>query len=1169
MKKQIFTKGKIKIGILFFAILLMVAGFSGYKNIVVIKNYFQNTKVFAAVGEGVYRPNILPYPYSLPRGIKIVDNSTESWVSWDTATRHSGNAACALLSKACEEAGPFGHAKYDPVTAQPCSDVTVGGQAYCTTDWSKSDLFKPGTIVAFGGVKGVSWNGTFSNAYYACQNQPITPTISYTPPGISISDDMRTWVYWDNTKTYNGNVACSLISRDCKVAEPLGYNTPGNPNYLRTQTCSDDSLGGISYCADYATTSIPQWHELAWDEDGYALSLFEGWGITLSPGHITIEDWRKHTLLKGTAICVGKGGYSPLIGVKVTSTSTPPDGICMDYTAWNFGYPLPCRYDPPPPATPCPDGQYRDENGNCVPKSSLPPPPPPKRWPPLVPIPKPDSNAVDWTPPGVFVEIDSDKYDFCASDKFNLTWDSQRANSCTASMASGVDNSWTIASTKGTKSMGPIPAGSYTYKITCNGTDDGTPQGNPVSASSSVKITTQTQLKEQVSMQSNPSSITKIGSTSTIRWELQDPGGDCVDRIDVFSCTGRVSGPSGFVDNNFNGKQISDFPNDPLYVTPVLNRNGNYYYSLNCKTESGADFPASTVINVNIPPPTISIEGIPSYTNPQGEKVTSITEEGTSATLEWKVKNATSCIATSSGDIYFKIDEQWLASKPNATDGTHTAPTENYSENGVYGYALTCTGPGGTTTSNIWKVIVAIPPKITSFFATPIIINNLNYSGLLLTLNFKYADLCDVFEGITGFYSAPESSPSVLSPGLLNEASLYSYNMNGDYVYNAACYGIGGDVYASTTVQVRIPPSFEFTADKKDLSFGAGFDTATMSWSDFKNAGSCTISDNIGLVGHSEVITPTDGNKTSFVCDNTTVGQAFKYTLSCSGTGGYTGGNVLKSLEIECSSTGSGYSVSSISSSLSASPSSTITAGNPVTITWGTSGAVAGSGVASGGNSTWPGSLNTNDGTHTWTSPPLSAGTYTYTISYNRPGGQTDTSSVTVNVTSGPSLTFNAVPASVNSGNSTTLVWNSENTSSCSASGAWSGAKATSGSESTGPITSNKIYTLTCVGDGSSTSSSANVSVLSAVQVQTSSAKAISSFRIGDKEASISNLRRIIAISVSPDLVISSLTPIIVIPAGATISPASGVPQNFTNPVVYTVIAQDKTKTTYTVRVTQ
>ncbi|MEI8123835.1 MAG: DUF5018 domain-containing protein, partial [bacterium] len=90
-----------------------------------------------------------------------------------------------------------------------------------------------------------------------------------------------------------------------------------------------------------------------------------------------------------------------------------------------------------------------------------------------------------------------------------------------------------------------------------------------------------------------------------------------------------------------------------------------------------------------------------------------------------------------------------------------------------------------------------------------------------------------------------------------------------------------------------------------------------------------------------------------------------------------------------------------------------------------------------------------------------------------------------------------------------------------------------------------------------------------AVQVQTSSAKAISSFRIGDKEASISNLRRIIAISVSPDLVISSLTPIIVIPAGATISPASGVPQNFTNPVVYTVIAQDKTKTTYTVRVTQ
>jgi hypothetical protein len=1151
MKKQIFTKGKIKIGILFFAILLMVAGFSYLQNIYSI--------------QAQQLPALMPYPYSLPLGVSLNDDTA----SWDNGTGYSGNAACALLSMACERAVPFGY--YDPGSdnyqrTQTCSDVSVGGQAYCTTDWRNSDV-NPIPIGMYQSVeiKGVSWNGTFANAYYACQNQPITPTpINSLPQGLYVIDDMKT-LSWREDVMYTGNTACSYISRDCQSAEPFGYNDPGSGNYQQAQTCSDESLGGIAYCADYATTT-PMWHAVAWDENGRALSLFEGWGITRSPGHIRIEDFRTRSLRNGTALCIKTVGFPPIdIGVKVATTTIPWPKLCRDYRALNYLRPLPCLYEPP--KQPCPVGQYRDENGECV---DIPiPPPPPRQWPPLVPVPKPDSDAVEWAPPGVFVEIDSDKYNFCASEEFNLTWDSQRANSCTASMASGVDSSWSVASTSGTKSMGPIPAGSYTYKITCNGTDDGTPQGNPVSASSSVMITTQTQFKEQVSMQSNPSSITKIGSTSTISWSLQDPGGDCVDRINVFSCYGSISGPSGFVDNDFNGKQISDFPNNPPYVTPILNRNGNYYYSLNCKTESGADFPASTVINVNIPPPTISIEGIPSYTNPQGEKVTSITEEGTSATLEWKVENATSCTATSSGNIYFKIDEQWLASSPNATNGTHTAPTENYYENGVYGYGLTCTGPGGTTTSNIWKVVVAIPPKITSFFPTPSTINILDDDSLKLTLNFMYADFCDVYEGITGFYSSSESSPFVLFPGLLNEASLDSYNMNGDYVYNAYCYGIGGMTEASTTVLVRVPPSFEFTTDNTNLSFGDGSDTATMSWSDFKNAGSCTISNNIGPTGQSVDIPPTDGNTTSFVCDDTTVGQAFTYTLSCSGTGGYAGPNVSTSTEISCSSSGSGYSVSSISSSLSASPSSTITAGNPVTITWGTSGAVAGSGVASGGNSTWPGALNTNDGPHTWTSPPLSAGTYTYTISYKRSSGETDTSSVTVNVASGPTLTFEANPTSVNSGNSTTLVWNSENTSSCSASGAWSGAKGTSGSEITGPITSNKIYTLTCVGDGSSTSSSANVSVLSAVQVQTSSAKAISSFKIGDSSGFINNLYQTILVTVPMGTDVKNLVPIIVIPAGATISPASGVPQDFTKVVIYTVTAQNGSKASYQVGVKQ
>lgn len=46
---------------------------------------------------------------------------------------------------------------------------------------------------------------------------------------------------------------------------------------------------------------------------------------------------------------------------------------------------------------------------------------------------------------------------------------------------------------------------------------------------------------------------------------------------------------------------------------------------------------------------------------------------------------------------------------------------------------------------------------------------------------------------------------------------------------------------------------------------------------------------------------------------------------------------------------------------------------------------------------------------------------------------------------------------------------------------------------------------------------------------------------------------------------VTSLTPIISVPYDATISPNSGVTQDFTNPVVYTVTAQDGSTQNYTV----
>jgi hypothetical protein len=78
--------------------------------------------------------------------------------------------------------------------------------------------------------------------------------------------------------------------------------------------------------------------------------------------------------------------------------------------------------------------------------------------------------------------------------------------------------------------------------------------------------------------------------------------------------------------------------------------------------------------------------------------------------------------------------------------------------------------------------------------------------------------------------------------------------------------------------------------------------------------------------------------------------------------------------------------------------------------------------------------------------------------------------------TQAPTVSLSANPASVASGGSSTLTWSSTNATSCTASGGWSGAKATSGSVSTGALTASATYNLTCSGS-SSTSASASTSV--------------------------------------------------------------------------------------------
>jgi Cellulase (glycosyl hydrolase family 5) len=71
--------------------------------------------------------------------------------------------------------------------------------------------------------------------------------------------------------------------------------------------------------------------------------------------------------------------------------------------------------------------------------------------------------------------------------------------------------------------------------------------------------------------------------------------------------------------------------------------------------------------------------------------------------------------------------------------------------------------------------------------------------------------------------------------------------------------------------------------------------------------------------------------------------------------------------------------------------------------------------------------------------------------------------------TPAPTVELKTSPVGVESGSTSTLTWSSTDASSCTASGAWSGSFATSGSATTEAITAPTTYTLTCTGAGGTT----------------------------------------------------------------------------------------------------
>jgi hypothetical protein len=76
-----------------------------------------------------------------------------------------------------------------------------------------------------------------------------------------------------------------------------------------------------------------------------------------------------------------------------------------------------------------------------------------------------------------------------------------------------------------------------------------------------------------------------------------------------------------------------------------------------------------------------------------------------------------------------------------------------------------------------------------------------------------------------------------------------------------------------------------------------------------------------------------------------------------------------------------------------------------------------------------------------------------------------------------PTITLTATPASVTSGQTASLIWSVTDATGCTASGGWTGARSTSGTETSTAITAATTYTLTCSGLGGSSNKSVMVSI--------------------------------------------------------------------------------------------
>lgn len=118
-------------------------------------------------------------------------------------------------------------------------------------------------------------------------------------------------------------------------------------------------------------------------------------------------------------------------------------------------------------------------------------------------------------------------------------------------------------------------------------------------------------------------------------------------------------------------------------------------------------------------------------------------------------------------------------------------------------------------------------------------------------------------------------------------------------------------------------------------------------------------------------------------------------------------------------------------------------------------------------------------GSSTVPKQPLTAGTYVLNF-LGRPAANESYGAYGLKIANSPpvpAVTLTAASTSITSGLSTTLEWTAKDATTCTASNGWSGTKKTTDSQSTGALTANTTYDLSCTGPGGTGTASVTVNV--------------------------------------------------------------------------------------------